>query len=49
MKVKMKNALISSIFSGWEKNENLLVFVTQDVIYGPLDTTWHLMQLELRL
>jgi hypothetical protein len=32
----------------WVKiDENVIVFVTHDVVYAPLDTMWHLIQLEL--
>jgi hypothetical protein len=35
-------------FSGWAKiDENVVVFVTHDVIHGPLNTTRHLIQIEL--
>jgi hypothetical protein len=49
--MKLKSAFISSIFSGWEKiNENIIGFAIQcDVIYGPLNTTWCSIQLELQL
>ncbi len=46
--MKLKNAFISSIFSVWAKiNKNLVVFMTHVVVHGPLDTTWHFIQLEL--
>jgi hypothetical protein len=36
------------IFNRWVKiDENIVVFVTHDAIHGPLDTMWHLIQLEL--
>ncbi len=39
---------ISFIFNGWTKiNENVISFTTHDVLHGPLDTMWHLIQLEL--
>jgi hypothetical protein len=35
MKMKMKNALISSIFNGWAKiDEDVIDFVTHDVVHG---------------
>jgi len=49
MKMKMKSAFISSNFSGWaKKDENVIVFAIHDhVVHGILNTTWHLIQLEL--
>jgi hypothetical protein len=39
---------ISFIFNGWtQKNENVIIFTTHDVVHGPLDIMWHLNQLEL--
>ncbi len=33
--MKMKNALISSIFNGWAKiDEDVIDFVTHDVVHG---------------
>ncbi len=38
------------LFSGWARiDENVVVFVTHDVIHGPLNTTWHFFQRELQL
>ncbi len=49
MKMKMKDALISSMFSGIKKDGNA-VFTTHDVIHEPLNTTWHvLMQFDSQL
>jgi len=40
---------MKSAFSVWEKiNKNVVVFVTHGVVHGPLDTTWHFIQLELQ-
>jgi len=48
--MKMKSAFISSIFCVWAKiNKNVDVFVTHGVVDGPLDTTWHFIQLELQI
>jgi hypothetical protein len=48
MKMNMKSALVSSIFSGClQKDENVVVSVILDVVHGPLNTTWHFIQLEL--
>jgi len=38
MKMKMKSAFISSNFSGWANIDEHVVFVTHDVVHGPLDT-----------
>jgi hypothetical protein len=38
MKMKMKSAFISSNFSGWANIDENVVFVTHDVVHGPLDT-----------
>ncbi len=47
--MKMKDALISSMFSGIKKDGNA-VFTTHDVIHEPLNTTWHvLMQFDSQL
>jgi hypothetical protein len=38
------------LFSAWARiDENVVVFVTHDVIHGPLNTTKHFVQLELQL
>jgi hypothetical protein len=48
MKVMMKSGCTSSIFSGISKiDENVVVFATWDVVHRPLDTTCHLIQLQL--
>jgi hypothetical protein len=47
MKMMMKIAFISSLFSGWPKIDENAIFVTHYVVHGPLDTTWHLIQFEL--
>jgi hypothetical protein len=43
----MKSACISSNYSGWGKIDENVIFVIDDVVHGPLDTMWHLIQLEL--
>ncbi len=48
MKMKMNSAFRSSISSGWAKiDENVVIFESHDVVHGPLDTTWHFIQLQL--
>jgi len=44
MKMRMKITFIQSLFSGWPKIDENVVFVTHDVVHRPLDTTWHLIQ-----
>jgi len=46
MKVKMKNGFISSFLWHFKINENV-GFATWDVVHRPLDTTWHLIQLQM--
>jgi hypothetical protein len=51
MKMKMKTTLIyhSFLMVGQKKNENVIIFTTHDGVHRPLDTMWHLIQLELWL